>query len=64
MLVVDKEIVMKGSIRLIVGLLIAYGAVGTMDYDPSASVLVQSALAAVGLLIMYSGVRAMNRGVK
>jgi len=63
-LVVDKEIVMKGSIRLIVGLLIAYGAVGTMDYDPSASVLVQSALAAVGLLIMYSGVRAMNRGVK
>jgi hypothetical protein len=63
-LVVDKEIVMNGSIRLIVGLLITYGAVGTVDYDPSASVLLQTAIAAFGLLIMYSGVRAMNRGLK
>lgn len=51
-------------IRVIVGLLVAYGAVGTLDYDPNASVLVQTAIAAVGLLIMYSGVSALNRGVK
>jgi hypothetical protein len=63
-LVVDKEIIMSGSIRLIVGLLITYGAVGTMDYDPNADVLIQSALAAFGLAIMYSGARAVNRGVK
>lgn len=51
-------------IRMLVGLLVVYGAVGTMDYDPNASVLVQTAIAAMGLLIMYSGVNAINRGVK
>ena len=52
---------MKGSIRIIAGLLIALGAVGTLDVEPSASVLVQAAIAAVGLAIMYSGVTAQNR---
>lgn len=52
---------MKGSIRIILGLLVAMGAVGTLDYDPSASVLVQGALAMLGLAIMYSGVTAAKR---
>lgn len=52
---------MKGSIRAVAGLLIAYGAVGTLDVDMNASVLLQTALAAVGLLVMYSGVRAMPK---
>lgn len=52
---------MKGSIRIIVGFLIAFGAVGTMDYDPTASVLVQTAIAGLGLAIMAWGVRAMER---
>jgi hypothetical protein len=52
---------MKGSIRLFVGFLIAFGAVGTLDYDPSANLAVQTALAAVGLLFMFSGVRAMEK---
>jgi hypothetical protein len=52
---------MKGSIRLAVGFLIAFGAVGTLDFDPNADLLVQAALASVGLLIMFSGVRAMEK---
>ena len=52
---------MTGSIRALVGFFIVFGAVGTMDYNPEASVLLQSALAVVGLVIMASGVKAMNR---
>ena len=51
---------MKGSIRTLAGFLIAFGAVGTLDVDPSASVLLQAGIAAVGLAIMYSGVKAIN----
>jgi hypothetical protein len=53
---------MKGSIRVFIGFIVTFGAVGTLDYDPSASLLVQSGIAIVGLLVMLSGVRAMNRG--
>lgn len=51
---------MKGSIRLIVGFLITYGAVGTMDYDPNADMLLQTALAFGGLAIMAWGVSAIE----
>ena len=54
---------MKGSIRAIVGFLIVFGAVGGLDADPSSSVLLATSLAVGGLLLMYSGVRAMNRGI-
>jgi hypothetical protein len=53
---------MKGSIRAFVGFMLTFGAVGTLDYDPSASLLLQSGIAVLGLLVMLSGVRAMNRG--
>lgn len=56
----EKGFAMKGSIRVLVGLLIAFGAVGTLDFDPSASVLVQGGIALVGCLVMLSGVRAMK----
>lgn len=51
---------MKGSIRAIVGLIIAAGAVGTFEADPQASVIVQLAIGLVGVAIMASGVRAIN----
>lgn len=51
---------MKGSIRALVGFLIAFGAVGTLEIDPTASVLVQVGIALVGCAVMYSGVRAMK----
>ena len=53
---------MKGSIRILVGLLITYGAVGTMDYDPEADALLQTALAFGGIAIAAWGVRAMEKG--
>ncbi len=40
-------------IRFIVGLFIVFGAVGNLDYDPEASLLANTILAAVGLLIMW-----------
>lgn len=55
---------MKGSIRALVGFLIVFGAVGSMDYDPTVSVVLASLVAVVGLAVMYSGVSAMNRGPK
>lgn len=51
---------MKGSIRLLVGFLITFGAVGTLDVNPDASLLTQSVLAFVGLAIAYSGTKAMQ----
>jgi hypothetical protein len=59
----EKEFVMKGSIRAFIGFMLAFGAVGALDFDPNASLLLQTSVAVVGLLVMYSGVRAMN-GVK
>ena len=52
---------MKGSIRIIVGFLIVFGAVGNLDFDPSASPLTQGLIALVGLAIMASGANAAKR---
>ncbi len=52
---------MKGSIRFILGLLIVFGAVGTLDADPSADLLVQTLLALGGLALMFSGVLAIQK---
>ena len=52
---------MRGSIRLVVGFLIVFGTVGTLDMDPTASLLSAVIVAAVGLLIMSSGVKAMEK---
>ena len=52
---------MKGSIRALVGFLIVYGAVGSLDADPQASVLAMGALATAGLALMASGVNAMGK---
>ena len=52
---------MRGSIRAVVGFFIAFGAVGTLDADPSASVLLLLAIAVIGLALMASGVASMQR---
>ena len=52
---------MQGSIRVFIGFMIVFGAVGTLDFDPTASVWLQGALAIVGLGLMASGVKSMNR---
>ena len=51
---------MKGSIRLVVGFLLVFGAVGGLD-NPENPLMVGIALAAVGLGLMYSGSKAMER---
>ena len=58
---IKKELVMRGSIRAVVGFFIAFGAVGTLDSDPSASVLLLMAIAVFGLGLMWSGVASMQR---
>lgn len=54
---------MKGSIRIIVGLLLVYGAVGGMDHGPfdTNTLLSQIGIAIVGLTIMAWGTIAINR---
>lgn len=49
---------MKGSIRFFLGMLIVFGAVGTLDFDPDASLLVQGIVACLGLLLVKSGLDA------
>ena len=54
---------MRGSIRMIVGLVVVMGAVGGLDntLDSQVAQLISCmALAASGLGLMYSGVSAMN----
>lgn len=43
-------------IRVILGLLIVFGSVGAMDFDPDASTLLYSFSAGVGLGLMVWGV--------
>lgn len=52
---------MKGSIRMLAGFMIAFGAVGHMDVNPDANLLVQMLLAMGGLAIAYSGVLAIQK---
>ena len=52
---------MKGSIRMLVGFLLVFGAVGGMDAGPAEDFYYQIVMAVVGLGFMFSGVRAMNR---
>lgn len=52
---------MKGTIRIAVGFLITFGAVGTLDYDPTASVVTQGLMAMIGVAILFSGIQAMNK---
>ena len=47
-------------IRFVSGLVIVMGAVGTLDIDPEANVLLQTALAGVGLVLMYMGTQKMK----
>lgn len=50
---------MKGSIRLVVGLLLVLGAVGGIDAGNE--LLPCVAVAIIGLFVMNSGVRAMEK---
>jgi hypothetical protein len=51
---------MKGSIRVLVGFLIVFGAVGGIDNSTDSALLGLTAIACVGLVMMLSGIKAMK----
>lgn len=55
---------MRGSIRTFIGLLVVFGSVGGMDNATDAQLPVVIVVALAGLALMYSGVRAMNGGIR
>jgi hypothetical protein len=55
---------MRGSIRMIVGFLIVFGAVGSIEIDPNANLMLEMILAGAGLAFLYSGVSAMREDLQ
>lgn len=51
---------MRGTIRVVVGMLVAFGCAGGMDTATDQQLLVLVPVAVLGLATMYSGVRAMR----
>ena len=51
---------MKGSIRLAVGFLMVFGAMGGMDTATDAQLFPLILVAGLGLVAMYSGVKAIK----
>lgn len=47
-----------GTIRIILGLIIMWGAVGTMDADQEVGLDVLTGLIVAGLVLLYSGIMA------
>lgn len=57
----DTEQAMKGTIRILAGVVLVFGAVGTLDVNPNANLFTQGMVAVVGLALMYSGLMAMDK---
>ena len=53
---------MRGSIRLVVGFLMVFGAMGGLDNAMDSDLYLCVALAAAGLALMFSGINATNQG--
>jgi hypothetical protein len=47
-------------IRTILGFFLVYGALGTLDIDPSFSELAAITIVVIGLAMMYSGVKTIG----
>lgn len=47
-------------IRFLLGLLIVFGAVGEMDYNPDSNIMIQMTVAFIGLMLMYFGSRKLK----
>jgi hypothetical protein len=58
-----KRSKMCGSIRMLVGFLIVFGAIGGIEVNPDADLLNQSLIAVCGLAVMFTGVIAMRGNV-
>lgn len=60
---IEKDIIMRGSIRAILGLLVVFASVGGIDNATDSQLLILVPVALVGCLIMASGVSAMKESV-
>ena len=47
-------------IRTVLGLFLVYGAIGTLDIDPTFPEIAAIAVAALGLIMMYFGVTSIK----
>ena len=52
---------MRGSIRVFAGLIVTMAAVGGIDTATDGNLLACVGIAVLGLAVMFSGTRAMNR---
>ena len=52
---------MTGTIRLVVGFILVFGAVGGMEHQPEASLLAQTLVAFAGIALMLWATRDINR---
>jgi len=52
---------MPGTIRLAIGFMMVFGAVGTLEFDPDTSLLTTAILATIGLVIMAFGVAKIQQ---
>jgi hypothetical protein len=59
-MMIKKEVFMRGSIRTFLGLMVVLGSGGGIDNATDAQLPVVLLVAVAGLLLMYSGVRAMK----
>ena len=48
-------------IRFAIGFMLVFGAVGALEFDPDADLLITVALATVGLIIMLFGVAKIQQ---
>lgn len=60
---IEKDIIMRGSIRAILGLLVVFASVGGIDNATDSQLLILVPVALVGLALMASGVSAMKESV-
>jgi hypothetical protein len=51
---------MRGSGRILVGLLIVFGSVGGLDNAADSELMLLTGLAGLGMLLMVSGIKAMK----
>lgn len=50
-------------LRIILGFFLLYGAVGSLDHDPTFPVIGALAIAALGLILMFFGVNSIKERV-
>ena len=52
---------MPGMIRFFIGFMVVFGAVGSLEIDPAASLFTTAILAVIGLTIMAFGVAKIQQ---